>query len=458
MPPARFKDVIEMPAKVADQSGFALKFDDALATALAQAAAQNQGELADALPVLALALHRLVKKRRSPNGSIVAGAESAVSLVGDAVADAVREALESVGSDELALRKLIIPRLATWDPRSGEGGAAKRRVATAEELFGDDRAVLKPLAGALVDQRLLTCSGGYYEVAHEALLRVPPLGDLILDLRGKFVRAEMLTMEARDWRDSGRRVEWVGRTGARLRDAQALLGDADFGTMLMADNLGIAEYLAACSEKDREERELRERLDRYELASIAGETRRAMQLREVDTSSMSNPAPDGGGAQVFISASSKDLPILEKISTVLTKAGYKATSDFADIFPGEEWWKRITDIIQSSDKVLVILSPDTIASPVCMKEMEWAAETGKAIVPVLIREVETTRIPAYLARLNFIFMRDDAEFERGVPALLEVLATDLEWMRLRRASAVIGRPESSFDTRRSEKLNPSRSF
>jgi hypothetical protein len=31
MPPARFKDVIEKPVKVAQLSGFALKFDDALA-------------------------------------------------------------------------------------------------------------------------------------------------------------------------------------------------------------------------------------------------------------------------------------------------------------------------------------------------------------------------------------------------------------------------------------------
>jgi hypothetical protein len=51
------------------------------------------------------------------------------------------------------------------------------------------------------------------------------------------------------------------------------------------------------------------------------------------------------------------------------------------------------------------------------------------IVPVFIKAVDVTQIPEHLAELNFIFLRDEAEFERGMSALLEVLATDLEWVR-----------------------------
>jgi hypothetical protein len=77
MPPARFKDVIEKPAKVAHDSKFPLKLDESLATALAEAAAQNQNKYSDALPILAVALQRLVRKRRSPDGTIVAEPEIA---------------------------------------------------------------------------------------------------------------------------------------------------------------------------------------------------------------------------------------------------------------------------------------------------------------------------------------------------------------------------------------------
>jgi hypothetical protein len=160
------------------------------------------------------------------------------------VADAAKEALAAAEVDEDSLRRLMIPRLVTWDPRAGEGGAAKRRVATAEELFAGDRSDLKKLADQLVNQRLLTRSGDNYDVAHEALLRVAPLEHFIVELRQKFVLADMLIMEARDWIGSGRRIEWATRTGERLRHAQTLLEDADLAFVLSGSDLEVTPYLA----------------------------------------------------------------------------------------------------------------------------------------------------------------------------------------------------------------------
>jgi hypothetical protein len=312
---------------VAEQSGFPLKIDDALATALAQAAAQNQGEFSDSLPILALALQRLVKKRRSPDGSIDADPEQAHRLVSEAVAEAAKEALEAAGADEAALRQLMIPRLVAWDPRSGEGGAAKRRVATATELFANNRNSLKSLGDALVDQRLLTCAGSNYEVSHEALLRAAPLGDLILELRSKFVQADMLIMEARDWVDSGRRVEWVGRTGERLRNAENLLVDPDFGFVVSGQNQEVIAYLRVCAEKDQEERDLRERLERYQLANIAGERRRESRSHDVNEVPAGERTSVGGGARVYISASRRDLETAENIREALKRAGFDAARE-----------------------------------------------------------------------------------------------------------------------------------
>jgi hypothetical protein len=79
--------------------------------------------------------------------------------------------------------------------------------------------------------------------------------------------------------------------------------------------------------------------------------------------------------------------------------------------------------------VLVLISPDALNSQICLREVEWAVEAGKVIVPMLIKAVDITRISEHLAGRNFIFMRGEAEFERGISALLEVLATDLPWVR-----------------------------
>jgi hypothetical protein len=429
MPPPRFKDVIEKPAHVAAAAGFPLQIDDALVTALADATAQNQGEFSDALPILALTLQRLVRKRRAPDGTIMANPEGAGRLVSDAVAEAAKEALEAAGSDEGALRRLMIPRLVTWDPRAGEGGAAKRRVASAAELFAGERASLRPLANALVDQRLLTRAGDNYEVSHEALLRVAPLGALILELRGKFLRADMLTMEARDWLNYERRSEWVARTGERLRDAQTLLEDVDFGPTLSAPGLGVSAYLAACAEKDREERELRERIERYELASLTADVQAQQQLREVEALAAAQGADRGNRDKIYISYSRRDAVISGRISDALMRAGFEVFLDRDDIAVGEDWRKRLEELIRQADKVVVLLSPDATSSIQVARDVETAAHYGKDIVPVLVRAVRAEQVPRDVAKLNFVFMRDETEIDRGMPVLLRALATNMAWVR-----------------------------
>jgi len=136
-------------------------------------------------------------------------------------------------------------------------------VAAAAELFTGERAGLQPLADALVNQRLLTRSqvardvpgaapASSYEVAHEALLRVPPLGDLIFARREKFEQVRILEVETRQYTEDGH----VVRFGERLKDARTLLEDPDLGPDLKTKNHGgskgnpltVEAYLNDCRE------------------------------------------------------------------------------------------------------------------------------------------------------------------------------------------------------------------
>lgn len=60
-------------------------------------------------------------------------------------------------------------------PGTPAANAAKRLVAAEADLLGGKRSDLIPLGNALVANRLLTRGTGTLEVAHEALLRRPPL-------------------------------------------------------------------------------------------------------------------------------------------------------------------------------------------------------------------------------------------------------------------------------------------
>jgi len=67
---------------------------------------------------------------------------------------------------------------------------------------------------------------------------------------------------------------------------------------------------------------------------------------------------------------------------------------------------EITAAIDAADTVVVMLSPDSVASPVCSQELEAAVGSNKRIVPVVIRDVEATSVPPDLGKRNWLFLRD----------------------------------------------------
>ena len=176
LPRTSFADIINGPVAIANRAGMRLAIDPLLTQKLIEVS-----DGADALPLLAYTLRQLVEDNR-------AGARAQISLeafeagggIGGVLRKRLAAAQRKAGADDARLRTLFVPRLATWDADARPPGA-KRLVADEAELFAAERASLKPLADALVEERLLTRGGGdgrtTLEVAHEALLRQPPLAD-----------------------------------------------------------------------------------------------------------------------------------------------------------------------------------------------------------------------------------------------------------------------------------------
>jgi hypothetical protein len=252
LPDVRFHDIIAGPAGAARRARWPLLIDDALVEALAVAARNSAAEIGDPLPILALALQRMVAGRRTLDGRITLKHEEAQSFIEKAAEEAVAEAVKKANATLDELPRLVIPRLASWNPTAGSEGTAKCQVASAEDLFAGPRAGLRALADALVDEHLLTCSGSdrgkVYEIAHEALLRVPPLGPLIYDCRRSFELAHTLEREAQEWQKAGRPDSLLDREGKGLADARTLLDDEVFGPDLRGQRI-VVEYIAGCTNK-----------------------------------------------------------------------------------------------------------------------------------------------------------------------------------------------------------------
>ena len=133
--------------------------------------------------------------------------------------------------------------------------------------------------------------------------------------------------------------------------------------------------------------------------------------------------------KVFVSYSRKDMAFADKLEAALKARGFEVLIDRQEIYAFEDWWKRIEALIGGADTVVFALSPDSVQSPVALKEVTHAAALNKRFAPIVCREVEERAVPETLRRLNFIFFDDPDCFDESADKLADALETDINWIR-----------------------------
>jgi WD40 repeat protein len=134
-------------------------------------------------------------------------------------------------------------------------------------------------------------------------------------------------------------------------------------------------------------------------------------------------APD-----VFISYSRKDKEFARRLDEELTRRGREAWVDWEGIRPTEEFMQAIYGAIEGADTFVFVLTPDSVASEVCGREIAHAAAHNKRMVPIVARDVNAKTVPETLAKLNWIFCREADDFQQATDTLVTALETDLEWV------------------------------
>ena len=121
-------------------------------------------------------------------------------------------------------------------------------------------------------------------------------------------------------------------------------------------------------------------------------------------------------AHIFISYAREDSEFALRLARDLRSAGVNIWMDQLDIPPGDRWDRAIEKALRTCDRLLIILSPASVASENVMDEVAFAFEQKKRIVPVLYRPCE---IPLRLLRLHYIDFTDD--YNQRLRALLAAL-------------------------------------
>ncbi len=145
-------------------------------------------------------------------------------------------------------------------------------------------------------------------------------------------------------------------------------------------------------------------------------------------------SPDKGKLRVFISYSRDDLDFADQLDAALTVYGFECLIDRHGISGGEDWKRRLGNLISEADTVVFVLSPTSARSEICAWEVEEAARLNKRILPVVCRPLDGASPPPRLRDLNYIFFHPEptvagSGFGTGLASLVTALNTDFDWLR-----------------------------
>jgi len=153
------------------------------------------------------------------------------------------------------------------------------------------------------------------------------------------------------------------------------------------------------------------------------------------TQQASQPASsDKGKLRVFISYSRDDLKFADQLDAALDMYGFECVIDRHGISGGEDWKRRLGNLISEADTVVFVLSPSSARSEICAWEVERAERLNKRIIPIISQPLGDTKPPPQLRERNYIFFYEEPKlpgsgFGTGLVQLVTALNTDFDWLR-----------------------------
>lgn len=133
--------------------------------------------------------------------------------------------------------------------------------------------------------------------------------------------------------------------------------------------------------------------------------------------------------KVFISYSRKDKAFTRQLVLALEARGLAVTIDERDLPTLEDWRRELLHFIRAADTVVFVVTPNSIASPVCAWEIQQVVALNKRLAPVVLDRVPDDKIPESITQINYLFFDPPNDFETQADKLATALLTDSDWLR-----------------------------
>lgn len=128
--------------------------------------------------------------------------------------------------------------------------------------------------------------------------------------------------------------------------------------------------------------------------------------------------------KVFVSHSSKDKPIVDRIVSDLKKEGISVWYDKFEIEAGDNIVEKVNEGLKDSKYFLIVLSPNALASSWVVEETSFAVlqqitSRGVFVIPILIEDCD---IPPLLKHKKYVDFR--RSYDQGIKELKDLFERD----------------------------------
>ena len=122
--------------------------------------------------------------------------------------------------------------------------------------------------------------------------------------------------------------------------------------------------------------------------------------------------------RIFVSYSSKDQVFVDQLFARLKESGYFAWLNTESITKGFHWHEEMMKGLGETDILLLVVSPDSIASNWVKQEWKFFLQSGKKVLPILLRE---TKVPVSLSKIEMIKVQAEGWYYRLIKAIEQTL-------------------------------------
>ena len=135
--------------------------------------------------------------------------------------------------------------------------------------------------------------------------------------------------------------------------------------------------------------------------------------------------------KVFISHAHSDERLAHKVAAILEQAGLEVWDAKREIMPGDNWAQEVSNALQESEAMVVLLTPDAVRSEWVRREMRWNIEYAlgevrfrSRLIPVVAGDpdvLNTESVPWILRHQKIVDLTEHENEEEGIREVARTL-------------------------------------